>query len=414
MSYDDSKPAAIIDMGTGTLKCGTSTNTALNAVIRTCVGTPSYESLMPGFGTKEYYIGPQAQAYRGVCAFNWPMEHGVIKDWDAMDKIWKHVFNNEMRVDVGNEEEDNNDVMGVFLTEPPRNPHAHREKVAEHMFGQLNVRRLYVGIQGVLSLFGAGKTSGLSLCSGDGVTAVVPVYHGIPMTHAVQRSNFGGRDITNFLTRRLQQAGLVLQSSSEQMTVTKIKEAVCHVSLDSKTYQVKDLDTMLKDMPSKEYTLPDNSKLTVKEAQFSAPELLFRPIMAGNSGFGVHQLIEQAFNAVDVETRNDMIENIVLSGGNTLFPNFAERLEDELKHTSIYDETNAPKMGISLSTHNSKDLPFEENWSEKFGTGDIASTTFDVYNGACVLCQLSTFDTMWMRKSKWDEEGASMVSRFEM
>lgn len=136
--------------------------------------------------------------------------------------------------------------------------------------------------------------------------------------------------------------------------------------------------------------------------------------MAGNSGFGVHQLIEQAFNAVDVETRNEMIENIVLSGGNTLFPNFAERLEDELKHTSIYDETNAPKMCISLSTHNSKDLPFEENWSEKFGTGDIASTTFDVYNGACVLCQLSTFDTMWMRKSKWDEEGASMVSRFEM
>lgn len=100
----------------------------------------------------------------------YPIEHGVIKNWDDMEKIWHHCFYNELRVNPADHP--------VLLTEAPLNPKANREKLAEVMFENFGVPALSVAIQATLTLYSSGRTTGMVLDSGDGVTHSVPIYDG--------------------------------------------------------------------------------------------------------------------------------------------------------------------------------------------------------------------------------------------
>lgn len=86
-------------------------------------------------------------------------------------------------------------VLQVLLTEAPMNPKVNREKMAEIMFEKFNVPSLYVSIQAVLALYAAGKTTGVVLDAGDGVTHTVPVFEGYTFRHAIGRINLAGRDL---------------------------------------------------------------------------------------------------------------------------------------------------------------------------------------------------------------------------
>merc|ERR1712154_515832 len=103
-----------------------------------------------------------AQSRRGVCRLKHPIEHGIITSWDDMEKIWDHTFRNELRVDP----EDH----PVLLTEAPLNPKTNREKMCTTMFETFNVPEFYVAVQAVLSLYSSGRTTGIVLDCGDGLS----------------------------------------------------------------------------------------------------------------------------------------------------------------------------------------------------------------------------------------------------
>merc|ERR1719451_176013 len=229
MDDEEEKPAIVVDNGSGMMKAGCSGEDAPKVTFSSVVGYPKQKTALVGTD-KDYYIGEEAQQKRGILILKYPLEHGIVQNWDDMEKVWRHTFDNELRMVVGEENPDDEDCCGVLLTEAPMNPKENREKMTQIMFETFNVRRFYVAIQAVLSLYASGRTTGVVVDCGDGVSHTVPIYEGYSMPHAIQRLDLAGRDLTENLMKILTERGYSFTTSAEREIVRDLKERMAYVA----------------------------------------------------------------------------------------------------------------------------------------------------------------------------------------
>jgi len=366
----------VIDNGTGISKNGYAGEDQPRSVFPTLIGYPKYTSIMTDVEhyTREYYIGEEALQLRGVLRLSYPVGHGIVEDWGAMEKIWHYTFYTDLRVDPGEHP--------ILLTEPPLNPRPNREKMCEIMFETFNVPALYIAMQAVLSLYASGRTTGLVCDSGTGVTHVVPIYEGFALTHAISRLDLAGRDITEYLMRLLRQRGYALTTSAEKEIVRDIKEKLCYVALDPE----KELKLAEKvSGMEKSYMLPDGETLTVGVERFLAPEVFFNPGAVGKETLPMDEIIVEAVSKCDIDLRRDLYSNIVLSGGSTMFPGLKERLTKEIS------EMIPENVEVKIIA------PPERMYS--------------VWIGGSILASLKTFQKMWVTRKEYKDVGPTVVHR---
>ncbi len=308
----------IIDLGSAYVKVGFAGDPTPRFVFPTMIGTERYKAIMVDVGARNLYVGNDAMKMRGVLKVSYPIERGVIKDWEGYYEILNYLFYSLLRI------EDLSQYPVVYTESLFVQPDI-KEYIARVLFETHGVKSLIFVPTPFLSLFSVGLTTGLVIESGDGTTWIVPIINGKIVQEAVQRLNLAGMDVNNNLKSLLMREGISISSSAVDEIIKEIKEKNCYFVLDPSKPPRTDDDYI--------YRLPDGSNLSIpSHIIYEAPEVLFQPSMLGYNIQNLPQATISSLKSIDKKYWEELLSHIVLSGGNIQYSGFEERFKLEISN----------------------------------------------------------------------------------
>jgi uncharacterized protein YhbP (UPF0306 family) len=93
---DDDVQALVIVAGSDTCYAGMAGDNAPRAQFPTLAGYPSSLATMCGMNDKSSYVGDEAHSKRRTLKLHYPVEHGIVRNFDQMEMIWHHALYNEL------------------------------------------------------------------------------------------------------------------------------------------------------------------------------------------------------------------------------------------------------------------------------------------------------------------------------
>jgi actin-related protein 3 len=402
------QPACVIDNGTGYTKMGFAGNTEPQYIIPSAIAVKESAKVggkatsFKGVDDLDFHIGDEA-IDRPTYGTKWPIRHGIVEDWDLMERFWEQCIFKYLRA----EPEDHY----FLLTEPPLNTPENREYTAEIMFESFNVPGLYIAVQAVLALaaswtsrqVGERTLTGTVIDSGDGVTHVIPVAEGYVIGSCIKHIPIAGRDITFFIQQLLKEREVGIPPEQSMETAKTIKERFCYTCPDIvKEFSKYDTDPSkwIKSYEGQNHITKKKFSIDVGYERFLGPEIFFHPEFS-NPDFStsISETVDSAIQHCPIDVRRGLYKNVVLSGGSTMFRDFGRRLQRDLKR--VVD--HRLKASEDLSGGRIKPKPIECQVITH------SMQRYAVWFGGSMLASTPEFYQVCHTKAQYDEYGPSIA-----
>jgi len=367
---DEKPPHIIIENGSYSIKAGLSGEEGPRALFSSCVGYPKYgDAILIGANKIRFFVGDYAEARSGILNLHYPIEKGIINNFDEMEKIWGHIFTNELCSAP--------ELHNTMLIVSPIESKENKEKMVEIMFETFNVPGLYIKLTSELALYSHGKLEGTVLDLGDGVNYCCSICDGYSIPESLIQLDITGRDLTEYMRKIFKENGKNDFTQYEKEICRHIKEKACYVALDFED-EVKSVDPY-------DYELPDGTHIDIKDIRIQCPEIFFKPSLIEKEGDNIAQICYKSIQKCDIIKRKEFYNTIVLSGGSSLFKGLPKRLTKEIK-----------KLVPEIMKEQVKVIADPER-------------RYSVWIGASIITSKSTFDQMWITKKEYEESGPKIV-----
>lgn len=322
--------------------------------------TDGSESLAYGFTTTR---SPSTLGTVGGKSRRGAIQRGAVVDWNHLEALLRQAYKNGKA---------NPRSQPLLLIDVPGASKTTRAKLAEIAFKKLGVPKLGITNAATAALRASGRTTGIVFLGTEDGSWVAPVKKGKLISRAIKTSNVGGKKLTDFLKSEVKKKGHTLTTAKARQLRDQLGEVASNY-----TSKVAN--------PGSRSFKNGSQTITIGAERFRCPEVLFKPSFIGIEQEGIHKLTFKSIMKCDVDIRKDLYNNVVMSGGTTMFTGIAERMNKEIKML-------APEsMTIKIIA------PPERKYS--------------VWIGGSILSSLSTFEEMWISKNEYDESGPGIVHR---
>lgn len=294
-----------------------------------------------------------SQVNRKLYKYRQPIHKGIVENWEDMELMWKYYIFEEKALLREHSK------VPVFLSESVFNPKYNREKTLSVLFESLALPSVAICNQEVMGLHASTPTgrsvTGLVINSGADTTQIVPIYEGCALRHLAVQSNMGGKLLTKRLCEYFHTGDKDWLSDYEKNE--RMKRAFKFLPRGE-----VDACRRLTIRGRSDYaSVNASSDGFMDKERYLIPEVLFTPEESGWSGKGIQEGVLKVLSSCDPQLRQQLANNIVLMGGNSMIEGFPERLFEELNRVlpseisdfSIFarpDRSNQAWLGGSLMT----------------------------------------------------------------
>ncbi|KIY65436.1 actin-like protein Arp4p [Cylindrobasidium torrendii FP15055 ss-10] len=420
----DEVAALVVDIGHSSVRAGYAGDDTPKAIIPTSYGY-TYES--PGNGQdvqmddsappalkKKFHVGQSGPSiYRPGMEVGHPLTDGLITDFEPIQPLLDHAITKVLGCNPAEHP--------ILVTEPAWNTPEDRERMAEIIFEQFNAPAFYIANTGVLNAFAAGKGNALVIDVGQNMASVTPVMDGFVLRKGLQYSPLAGTIHSRAHNLLLSPAqyrpqGIALfphQLIKDKLSVEPGQQPIFSLREDRLPgvteswrawYEAREVDEWLQSVggvldsgwndqlvqsrPPRQYEFPTGLNSMFGAERYFIGEQYFhnqQQQQVPQTARSLTALLSDSLRSYDVELRQVLVGNVVLTGGGSLLPGFADRLNTELSRTFQHVKIHAP--------------------------GNPIERRYGGWLGGSILGSLGTFHQLWISKEEWQEHGKAIIAQ---
>mmetsp|Transcript_56693 Transcript_56693/g.64972 ORF Transcript_56693/g.64972 Transcript_56693/m.64972 type:complete len:422 (+) Transcript_56693:32-1297(+) len=417
--YSEEITAAVIDIGNGSCRAGSSGEDTPKYILPSVVGVLENKNSELSMDIESEQTKNRRTLFAGEHQIKFrrdnmeiveSIRNGQYLNFELIEKLINDVYYENLQILPSK--------YPLLMSEPSIPIKEQRQKMIELAFEKFATPAYYVCKSAVLSCFASGRSTSLILDSGASHTIAVPVNDGYALQKSTISIELGGNHLTQKVLKAIEEdcktavvpRSLLNVKSDEEGTkkveyvdypnTTKsyLNYMKLDIARDAKETLCRLVDVKQEGVKAEklEYELPDGKTIDLGDSRYTLGEMFFNPVMARQdfkdldlTNFkGLHHMVMESINKCDIDVRKELLSNIILTGGNSLLNGLYENLQKK-----IFDiaPQNA-KVKITAS-------PLS------------AERKFSTWIGGSILSSLGSFQNMWISKAEYDEIGSYVVEK---